>query len=106
MQIFLLLTLFYVLFSAHLGKGYGYDRDEMSANVEFILEGCEGNYVYDIVRDYNSSEQYVSIVTIDGDAKGIYMECSDGTKVQSDTSQGWFYIYGIGEPTVNEYSVL
>ena len=90
MQTFLLLTLFYFLYLVHRGKGYGYDASAINANIDFILEGCEGNYVYNIERDYNSSEQYVSIVTINGDAKGISMECSDGTKVLSDTSQGWF----------------
>jgi len=105
MQTFLLLTLFYFLYLVHRGKGYGYDASAINANIDFILEGCEGNYVYNIERDYNSSEQYVSIVTINGDAKGISMECSDGTKVLSDTSQGWFYEYGIGEGTVSEYSL-
>ena len=68
----------------------------LPANQDFVLEKCEGTYHYSIARDTSTTEQYVSIVAINGDAKGITMTCTDGIEVTSQTALTWFYTYGIG----------
>ena len=73
--------------------------DTLAADDDIVLEGCEGVHTYSIDLNESSSEQYVSIVAIDGDAKSISMECTSGTAVKSETATGWFYVYGIGLAT-------
>ena len=98
-----LLSLLTSLCSLRRLWAYGIDDPKtLGANVDFTMEESGGTYTYEIMRDKSSTEQYVSIVAIDGDSQKISMECSDGVKVQSDAAQNWFYAYGLGDTTVND----